>query len=438
MTREKLEYGLNHNCTVLALWNSENCISCASHMWDVYRAIYSFMDENEFYVLATTVGVDETLDTEYEIDSIEGGTYYRLFVEGSRMPLKRRETEEPEEDDLVTWIAKSTHFAPQHDYVTEITPETYDSYFRKNAHRSIMVMYYLPNFQQSQITLVQYLRAALAFRIEAKVAFARLNCNGHSDFCTEKKVKTIPTFTFYPHKDLAFDGKQLETKRGEGIVLYLNEKLGTQVDPKGGFNEQYGREKELDRLARLFIANKNENQQKRIVKETARLRKRFHATAKYYKIMKAYVKEGPQVIMRELRAVRDGMKGVAFDDPRYATLRARENIIHQFEAINTNHQLVHLNPWSFDSVVNGVDNVVVLFYTSWCEEQAKTLKEDVVLATMDAQTYVDFCAAFHINHFPTVKYFASGKDVMDPVDVPASGWNDIKSFLQETFHETEL
>lgn len=27
------------------------------------------------------------------------------------------------------------------------------------------------------------------------------------------------------------------------------------MDPKGGFNEQYGREKELDRLARLFIAN---------------------------------------------------------------------------------------------------------------------------------------------------------------------------------------
>lgn len=52
MTREKLEYGLNHNCTVLALWNSENCISCASHMWDVYRAIYSFMDENEVMLFA--------------------------------------------------------------------------------------------------------------------------------------------------------------------------------------------------------------------------------------------------------------------------------------------------------------------------------------------------------------------------------------------------
>ena len=97
-----------------------------------------------------------------------------------------------------------------------------------------MVMYYLPQLQQSQITYVQYLRAALAFRvplfipshsqIEAKVVFARLNCNGN-DFCASKGVQSIPTFTLYPKKGLPFDGKQLETKRGEGIVPYLNEKL---------------------------------------------------------------------------------------------------------------------------------------------------------------------------------------------------------------------
>lgn len=36
-----------------------------------------------------------------------------------------------------------------------------------------MVMYYLPNFQQSQITLVQYLRAALAFRVWALFRLTR-------------------------------------------------------------------------------------------------------------------------------------------------------------------------------------------------------------------------------------------------------------------------
>ena len=197
-------------------------------------------------MLATTVGVDETLDTEYEIDSIEGGTYYRLFVEGSRVPLKRRETEEPEEDDLVALLffphrlghldreehtlrsaARLRHGNHSRD-VRQLFPEE-----RAPQHHGDVLPPELP-------AVPDHARPVPARRprvprtgplppypqIEAKVTFARLNCNGHSDFCTEKKVKTIPTFTFYPHKDLAFDGKQLETKRGEGIVLYLNEKLG--------------------------------------------------------------------------------------------------------------------------------------------------------------------------------------------------------------------
>ena len=76
----------------------------------------------------------------------------------------------------------------------------------------------------------------------------------------------MPSFIFFPQKEISFDGKQLESKRGEGIVLYINNILGffffsfflflgTQVDPRGGFNEQFGRNPELDRLARLFIAN---------------------------------------------------------------------------------------------------------------------------------------------------------------------------------------
>ena len=47
MSREKLQYGLDNNYTVLALWNSENCVSCSNHIWEVYRAIYSFMDEKQ-------------------------------------------------------------------------------------------------------------------------------------------------------------------------------------------------------------------------------------------------------------------------------------------------------------------------------------------------------------------------------------------------------
>ena len=52
------------------------------------------------------------------------------------------------------------------------------------------------------------------------------------------------------------------------------------------------------------------------------------------------MKEGAAAVMRELRAVKDGMKGLDVMSDEYANLRIRENVIHQFEAITTNRELV--------------------------------------------------------------------------------------------------
>ena len=92
-----------------------------------------------------------------------------------------------------------------------------------------------------------------------------MDCKQDATLCREKNIMTMPTFTFYPGPDVSFDGHQLETTRGEGIVLYLNEVLGfsfcsfsppdTHVSPKGGFDEQFGRHSELDRLAHRFMVN---------------------------------------------------------------------------------------------------------------------------------------------------------------------------------------
>lgn len=88
------------------------------------------------------------------------------------------------------------------------------------------------------------------------------------------------------------------------------------------------------------------------MKETAKLRKRYRSTAKYYKIMKEVricgfvevkiMKEGSAAIMKELRAVKDGLKNAEFTDDTYPSLKARENIVHQFEAIQTKRELVVL------------------------------------------------------------------------------------------------
>ena len=52
------------------------------------------------------------------------------------------------------------------------------------------------------------------------------------------------------------------------------------------------------------------------------------------------MQEGPAAIMKELSAIRAELKKVRFEDPDYPKLRARENIIHQFEIIKTKYELV--------------------------------------------------------------------------------------------------
>ena len=51
------------------------------------------------------------------------------------------------------------------------------------------------------------------------------------------------------------------------------------------------------------------------------------------------MKEGPTAIMRELSAIRKEYEGVKVEDPVYAKLRARENIIHQFEMLDTSEHV---------------------------------------------------------------------------------------------------
>ena len=99
-----MDFVLDQNNTVLAIWNSANCMDCGNDMWDVYHTIYSFLDEPtvtvmrrvylQFFVLATSIGMNEDLDKEYNIDPNEGGSLYRLFIKGSHTPVCKEEMDE--------------------------------------------------------------------------------------------------------------------------------------------------------------------------------------------------------------------------------------------------------------------------------------------------------------------------------------------------------
>ena len=45
-------------------------------------------------MLATSIGTNEDLDKEYDIDPNEGGSLYRLFVKGSHTPVCKEEMDE--------------------------------------------------------------------------------------------------------------------------------------------------------------------------------------------------------------------------------------------------------------------------------------------------------------------------------------------------------
>ena len=69
------------------------------------------------------------------------------------------------------------------------------------------------------------------------MVFGRVNCLDHNDFCQQKGIKEMPDFIFTPAPDVEFNGKQLQTTRGEGIVRYLNRILRGN---RGNLRSRYG------------------------------------------------------------------------------------------------------------------------------------------------------------------------------------------------------
>ena len=76
------------------------------------------------------------------------------------------------------------------------------------------------------------------------------------------------------------------------------------------------------------------------MKETARLRKRYKSSAKYYKAMKKVVQEGAAALETEKEAVAAELKEVKEYNPHYENLRAYENVLHVFEKLDYDHKVV--------------------------------------------------------------------------------------------------
>ena len=316
----------------------------------------------------------------------------------------------------ITWISKQAHLVPLPDCVTELTPTSYYTFMKRNAYRSVMVMYYLPNYQPSQITLVQYQRAAYAFKVESLDPSER---RSKRKWCLaawivwttalsarKKAAKKCPISSSRPPPRSNSTGSSCRrraarascvTSTGFSVETVEPFDVDTNVDPKGGFNERFGRVFELDRLARQFTTNV----EMLLPKLRDEIEKRGPASS-----LCAGNGEAASSVPRDCEVLQDhegdaeGRFGGGDartegnsrpDEPDHvrwpeipAVAAAREyysSVWADCDDANagrnkeTSREKVYMNPWSFDYVVNGHDNVIVLFYTSWCTECQDLLKD---------------------------------------------------------------
>ncbi|RKP09953.1 putative disulfide isomerase [Thamnocephalis sphaerospora] len=96
---------------------------------------------------------------------------------------------------------------------------------------------------------------------------------------------------------------------------------------------------------------------------------------------------------------------------------------------DTDGHTVVLTPDNFDQIIDGSKHALVEFYAPWCghckqlaptyEELAESFqhsKDKVVIAKVDADAHRSLGNRFSVAGFPTLKWFAKGGDVDDPVD----------------------
>ncbi|KAK8811059.1 hypothetical protein WA556_004201 [Blastocystis sp. ATCC 50177/Nand II] len=418
---------------ILVFAKNVNCRACEEDRWWTAKVPYNFLLTPNFYVLETQYGDLPEFDREFHVKEDYENPQYFLFRDGNRKPLKHENSR-----DLADWVTKVTLEEHLPDYVVSLDKDSFATYRRKNPKKDLFVMFYDPSYSQTHFVVSNFFRNAFAFHMEYHITFVLMNCRDNIHFCEDAGIKAVLGFRYIARGAKSFDGEELRTVKGDGITSFVNRHLGTQISGMGGFNEQFGRVDVLDALARRFIATEDVAERKEIMKETARLRKRYKSCAKYYKVMKKVVQEGEAVLAAEKEAVGAELKEVKEYNPHYESLRTYENVLHVFEKLDFDHKVVHLTPWTWSAVVDGQHNVMVLLKTSTChicrflgliyENAAREGVPGVVFADINGDEYIDFVA--DINTDPDVPAFWFQKGVSPSAGIPAKIETNVDSIFK--------
>ena len=133
---------------------------------------------------------------------------------------------------------------------------------KQNTH-NVFMLFYMKGDSNTHGLLYDYFTTAMAFSPVKSVLFARIDCSASRELCSYFGVQMIPEMRLLPKDKTMKNVKPLDVRAGEQIDSYLNHylgravirdsPLGTFISGKGGLNNKYGRDSELDELAHAFM-----------------------------------------------------------------------------------------------------------------------------------------------------------------------------------------
>jgi len=200
----------------------------------------------------------------------------------------------------------------------------------KTARRTCWSSFFAPWCGHCKALAPKYEKLAKVFADEPAVGIASVDCDANADLCQQYGVSGYPTIKFFSKTDKDGDayngGRELED-----LVIFINEKAGTERLPSGGLTEKAGRVAELDDLADEFMSNHKAAFAK-VDAVIAAVKEGEKALAEYYKtVMKQVMERGVSFVSGEIARLEKMIASKSVAGSKITDFAKKLNILKQFD-----------------------------------------------------------------------------------------------------------
>ena len=164
LNEEKLNYYIESNLTVVAMWNNKKCRNCDLELFTLWKMPYSYVEYSDVIIAATNVGANKTFDELYQIKENIESPQYRLFVHGVSTPFVNRENL-----PTLEWIKRVTGYTPRKEFIFSLTDHNFGHLKTKYSDRNILILFCKPSNPDCLNLMTGYLTDAVLFRVRASL-----------------------------------------------------------------------------------------------------------------------------------------------------------------------------------------------------------------------------------------------------------------------------